>query len=242
MEVLVVMPCYNVVDTLLSTLESVYAQTYKQFTLVCCDDKSTDNTLQLLHIYKDKYMYDYIILQNDINMGTGQTVNKCINEMNINEMNTYKYITWISADNLLKPNFVEKHVHKLKEGHAITYSGFEIIDVNHMMLETSYPNGDLLHLRTHYKLSPSFFFTLQLYLKVGGFHSLPGEDYLFAVECILHGAKFGYMNDILVSYLKHDNSVSGRLENGTIPHKICTPIAVEKAQYIQYSNGDNIYQ
>jgi hypothetical protein len=116
------------------------------------------------------------------------------------------------------------------------------MNIDHIILGTSYPNRDLLHLKNNYKLSPSFFLTVQLYKKVGGFHSLPGEDYLFAVECALHGAKFGYMNDILVSYLKHDNSVSGRLENGTIPHRICTPIAVEKAQYIQYSNGDNIYQ
>ena len=242
MEVLLVMPCYNVSDTLLNALLSVHYQTYKQFTLVCCDDKSTDHTLQLLHDYKVQYKLDYIILHNDDNMGTGNTVNWCINEMIINEMNTYRYVTWISGDNILKHDFVEKHIHKLKEGYAITYSGFEIMNIDHNILETSYPNGDLLHLKNSYKLSPSFFISLKLYKKVGGFHSLPGEDYLFAVESALHDAKFGYMNDILVSYLKHDNSVSGRLEKGIIPHNICTPIAVKKAQSIQYSNGDNMYQ
>ena len=63
MEVLLVMPCYNVSDTLLNALLSVHYQTYKQFTLVCCDDKSTDHTLQLLHDYKVQYKLDYIFSQ-----------------------------------------------------------------------------------------------------------------------------------------------------------------------------------
>jgi glycosyltransferase EpsE len=241
MEVLLIMPCYNVSDTLLTALLSVHHQTYKQFTLVCCDDKSTDHTLQLLHDYKVQYKLDYIILHNDVNMGTGNTVNRCINTMIMNENNMYRYVTWISGDNILKSDFVEKHIHVLKEGHAITYSGFEIMNIDHIILGTSYPNRDLLHLKNNYKLSPSFFLTVQLYKKVGGFHSLPGEDYLFAVECALCNAKFGYINDVLVSYLKHDNSVSGRLEKGIIPHNICTPLAIEKAQQIHSSNGTYVY-
>lgn len=240
MDALLIMPCYNVEDTLLNTLLSVKNQTNTNFTLVCCDDKSTDSTLTLLHTYKIQYAFNFIILENDVNMGTGNTVNRCINE--INKDGRYPFLTWISADNLLKPDFVECHISKLKEGYAITYSGFEIYTQQHGIIDTIYPNTNLLHLKECYKLGPSFFFSRLLFAKIGRFHSLPGEDYLFAVECALSNAKFGYINNVLVSYLKHDNSVSGRLEKGIISHKnICTPEAIAKAQLICNSNGDDIY-
>ena len=234
MDVLVVMPCYNVSSTLLSTLVSVYSQSYTDFILVCCDDKSTDNTLQLLHDYKTQYGCDYILLHNDTNMGTGDTVNRCINE--INKDNIYKFVTWISADNILLPTFIEDHLCKLKEGYDITYSGFEIITVDNHIIDVIYPNKDVLHLKNAYQLGPSFFFTSELFRKVGRFHSLPGEDYLFAVECALCNALFGYIDKVLVCYLTHENSISGRLESGIISHNaICTPLAIEKAQLLGIS-------
>ena len=75
-KVLVVMPCYNTSDTLYDTILSIDKQIYKNYILVCCDDKSTDDTLKLLEDYKKKFNFE--LLNNDINLGTGEIVNKCI--------------------------------------------------------------------------------------------------------------------------------------------------------------------
>ncbi len=47
-EVSVVVPCYNVEPYLQRALDSVYAQTYRDFHIYCVDDGSTDGTLQVL--------------------------------------------------------------------------------------------------------------------------------------------------------------------------------------------------
>lgn len=47
-EVAIVVPCYNVEPYLQRALDSVYAQSYRDFHICCVDDGSTDGTLQVL--------------------------------------------------------------------------------------------------------------------------------------------------------------------------------------------------
>ena len=43
----VIMGIYNCADTLVESLESLEAQTYKKFKVILCDDGSKDNTLEV---------------------------------------------------------------------------------------------------------------------------------------------------------------------------------------------------
>lgn len=226
-KVLVVMPCYNHADLVSESIESVFAQTYKNFDLICCDDKSSDNTLLVLQKLKEKY--NFHLDTNDVNIGTGNTVNKCISLGN--SINNYDYICWISSDNLLKENFIESHVNKLSEGFAITYSGWSYIGQN----LTRYPETNLIHLKSDFALGPSFMFSKNLFDKAGPFEEGGGEDYYFAVNCALNNAKFGYINENLVAYRVHENSVGGRGPHPTRPW--CSARAKEKAQNIILENG-----
>jgi len=226
-KVLVVMPCFNHEDFVIEAINSLHNQTYKNYDLICCDDKSTDSTLEILKREQDKFGYQ--ILKNEENLGTGKTVNKCIDYALQNY--DYEYITWISSDNILKPNFLELHVGLLDQDYAITYSGWSYKDqpVKHM------PNENLIHLKYNYMLGPSFMFRKKLFLKAGPFEEGAGEDYYFSVNCALVFAKFGYIKEYLVDYRYHSNSVTGRDPHPT--RNACSGEAIQKSKLIFFENG-----
>ena len=56
----IIMGIYNCADTLPEALDSLYAQTYRDFKLILCDDGSTDNTFSVAKGYAEKY--DNIVL------------------------------------------------------------------------------------------------------------------------------------------------------------------------------------
>lgn len=226
------MPCYNSQETIIEAIECVYNQTFKDFMFVVCDDCSTDNTYSIL--LKNKENFNYLLFRNEKNLGTGLTVNRMINEMCVNN----ELITWVSSDNILDENFLEKHVAKIEEGYAITYSGWATFGDKSVNKQN--PNEDLLHLKKTFDLGPSFLFRKKLWDKTNGFHRLPGEDYYFAVDCALNNAKFGYVNYELMKYREHDNSVSGRLRRKEIID-ICSYESKENAKKINTKNGTNSY-
>ena len=58
----VIMPLYNVEATLSIALDSVIMQKVNfEYEIICVDDKSTDNTFDILNSYKKKYPFIKII-------------------------------------------------------------------------------------------------------------------------------------------------------------------------------------
>ena len=229
--VVVIMPCYNTQDTVKEAIESVYNQTFKDFLFIVCDDCSTDDTHNILC----ENNYGYSLFKNEKNIGTGWSVNKMINEICTNN----ELITWISADNILDVDFLQKHLEKIEEGYAITYSGW--LTFGNLTIPRQLPNQNLLELKKSYRLGPSFLFRKKLWDVSEHFHELPGEDYYFAVDCALNDAKFGFIDDVLVKYRLHENSVGGRLTNKTI-NRICSDDAKKRAQKIKNNNGIETYK
>ena len=234
--VLVVMPCYNSMHTVVEAIDSVVKQTYKEYLLVCCDDSSTDGTYVVLK--GNQVKFGYKLMQNKNNMGTGDTVNKVIEEYSNND---FEFVTWVSSDNILDHSFLYKHVKKLNDGYAVTYCGWTYFTESVANLFSDIkPNHDLLHLKEAYTLGPGFVFRKKLWDVVKPFHRLPGEDYYFAVKCALVDAKFGYIDDILVKYKDHNNSVSGRLKSNELT-EVCSDSARLQAKNINITNGGNGY-
>ena len=58
----VIIPIYNVSKYLKNCLESVINQTYKNLEIICINDGSTDNSLQILKEYKEKYPEKNIVI------------------------------------------------------------------------------------------------------------------------------------------------------------------------------------
>ena len=73
---LIIIPFYNVEDHLQSAIESILQQTYTNIELILVDDCSTDNSLKIAKSYE--HLDNVILLQNKINIGTYQSVNRAL--------------------------------------------------------------------------------------------------------------------------------------------------------------------
>lgn len=73
----VIMGIYNCATTLPEALDSLLAQTYKDFKVIMCDDGSTDNTYEAARQYADTYK-NFILIKNEENKGLNYTLNHCL--------------------------------------------------------------------------------------------------------------------------------------------------------------------
>lgn len=68
------MPCYNDGESIRDTIESIYSSC-KHLTIdvIVVDDKSTDNSLQVIHDLQKEY--SFLLIENEHNIGKVQTLN-----------------------------------------------------------------------------------------------------------------------------------------------------------------------
>lgn len=99
----VIMGIYNCADTLIEALESLEAQTYKNFKVVLCDDGSKDNTLQVALKWAETHS-NYLVIQNDRNMGLNFTLNHCL------EYADTEFIARMDGDDISLPTRFEKEI------------------------------------------------------------------------------------------------------------------------------------
>lgn len=104
----VLMGIYNCAPTLQEALDSLYAQTYKNFKIVMCDDGSKDNTLKIAE--ENARMHEnVIVIKNERNMGLNYTLNHCL------EYADTEYCARMDGDDISLPTRFEKEIKFLDE-------------------------------------------------------------------------------------------------------------------------------
>ena len=98
-KVSVVIPTYNSAQFIVETLESVFAQTYKDYEVIVVDDGSTDNTKEVLKPYMSRIRYIY-----KENGGPASARNEGIKNAR------GEYIAFLDSDDLWLPEKLEKQV------------------------------------------------------------------------------------------------------------------------------------
>lgn len=79
MKISVIIPCYNCSETIEKVIDSVVNQTYAVHEIICINDGSTDNTLEILKTLKAKYLERLSInIFNQENSGPSVARNKGI--------------------------------------------------------------------------------------------------------------------------------------------------------------------
>lgn len=102
----VIMGIYNCASTLVEALDSLYAQTYREFQIIMCDDGSTDNTYQIAEIYAQKHS-NIILIRNNQNRGLNYTLNHCLEYVNT------EYVARMDGDDISLPTRFEKEIEYL---------------------------------------------------------------------------------------------------------------------------------
>lgn len=82
MKISVALCTYNGEDYLSEQLDSIFAQTHKVEEIIICDDCSTDNTLQIIKNYQERYPKSIYLYQNKENLGSTKNFEKAINLCN----------------------------------------------------------------------------------------------------------------------------------------------------------------
>lgn len=119
----IILPVYNTEHFLPNCLDSILSQTYKNFVIYAIDDASTDNSLEILERYK-KNDSRLKIIKKKKNEGLSAARNTGLLEIEQNE--TFDYVTFCDSDDALSPRFLEELLYALlKEGADIASCCFK---------------------------------------------------------------------------------------------------------------------
>lgn len=142
-KVSIITPCYNAASFLPITYESVMSQNHSDWEWILIDDKSTDNTWQLLQELAKRDVR-LKIFQNNVNSGAAVTRNNCI------EKAAGKYLAFLDSDDLWMPTKLSEQTEFMqKTGSLFCYHDYVTIDSkgNHLknhLLEPNVSQKDLL--------------------------------------------------------------------------------------------------
>ena len=124
----IIMPSYNTGKYIRQTIESVLAQSYKNWELIIVDDCSTDNTDEVVKPFLSEQRIKY--LKNEMNSGAAVSRNRALREAK------GKWIAFLDSDDLWKPEKLYKQINFMENnGCSFSYTNYSEID------EDGKPNG-----------------------------------------------------------------------------------------------------
>ena len=206
----VIIPVYNSAQFLKESLESVINQTYPNIEIICINDGSTDNSLEILQQYSDK-----ITIISQENHGLAFALNIGIKQMKGD------WFKWFSPDDVMYSYAIKTLVDEAKNNpNTIFYSNWEIINENGKKLrefqESNYNelsnfeynvrllDGQLINVNT--ALIPS---SLLQKNSIRYLDDPVAIDYdFFLRSALLYGAKFHLISKPLIKYRIHSNQLS----------------------------------
>lgn len=99
MKISVIIPVYNGENHIIGCLESILAQTYKDFEIIIVNDASTDNTKKIIENYSPNPAIK--VLHNSVNKGQASSINKAL------KVASGEYIAYLDSDDLMVSNRLE---------------------------------------------------------------------------------------------------------------------------------------
>lgn len=139
--VTIIMPVYNAELYLRETIESILAQSYRNFIFMIINDGSTDQTEKIILEYKDERIR-YIV--NEKNLGIVKTLNKGI------ALSHTKYIARMDADDICDTKRLEQQINIMEKDSQIALLGTwaELIDEQGRIVGKLTPYTDDKSIRT----------------------------------------------------------------------------------------------
>lgn len=213
---------YNSSKYILETLDSIYKQTYKNIELIISDDCSIDSTVEIcekwIETHKERFARTKIITSS-INTGIPANINRAIKEAK------GEWIKGIAADDLLVKNCIEllvKYINLNKDACIVGGNVLKFYNTSEdrfeedTLVRTNREKLALLSVEEQYKRvlykyylsTPTLFISSKVYDDILYDESFPlYEDYPFFLSSLKRGYKYNHINENLVCYRIHDNSV-----------------------------------
>ncbi|MBE6247744.1 MAG: glycosyltransferase family 2 protein [Prevotella sp.] len=208
----VITPTYKRHQYLKNAVDSVLAQTYREFELIVVDDNPMGSeerklTEEVMDGIKDpRVMY----IQNESNLGGAGSRNRAI------EMAKGEYIAFLDDDDMYLPDRLKVQVEAMKEhdwevcvmdGATFKYETGEPVSVRHQRLWDGMSNDELIrsHLMYHISGTNSFMFRTDFIRKIGGFDIVPScQEYILMQKALDAKPRFGYLPVTLIKNFQHE--------------------------------------
>lgn len=121
----IIIPTYNRADLIGETLDSIIAQTYKNWECIVVDDGSSDSTEEVLNFYTTK---DSRISYHKRPESLPKSGNSCRNYGY--EISTGKYVTFFDSDDVMLPCFLSSRIDLFNENIDIVFATYTTVDEN----------------------------------------------------------------------------------------------------------------
>ena len=212
MPISVVMPAYNAVPFISEAIESVLAQTYRDFELIVVNDGSTDSTLDVVEEYAAQD--ERIKVYTHANVGTAPTLNRGI------ELADGEWVFLMHADDRMRPNrlerqldFIAKHPELAVVSSLVRHidSKSRVIGKDNSRLVTPEAVEKVVSANELIGIShPAVAFRKSAVLSVGGYRQAfwPAEDTDLWNRLAEKGYKVLVQPEYLLDYRMHGNSAS----------------------------------
>ena len=202
----VIIPCYNCDRFLEETVNSILQQTFTDYEIILIDDGSTDNTAKIIKSFGSLVRAEF-----QPNQGASVTRNRGT------AMAGGEFIQYLDADDLLRPDALEKRLGALKSSGAdVAYSDwqklveiapgkFELGEIISRKIEDIHPNIEIALFTSFWSPPAALLYRRSIVDKIGLWNeSLPIiQDARFLLDAGLKGGRFVYVPGVGAEYRVH---------------------------------------
>jgi len=201
------MSVYNGAAFLREAMDSILAQTFKDFEFIIINDGSSDESEEIILSYTDKRI---VYLKNATNSGLIFSLNKGIRQAN------GRYIARMDADDIAMPERLREQVAAFENNKDVIAAGSDYFLLDNDKLTRVNNTADSDFIKTCLLFAPYFnhptmmvknvFNELGIFYDMGFIHA---EDYKMWTDLSFHG-RFYNVSKPLLKYRAHSSQVSSR--------------------------------
>ena len=215
----VIVPVYNSEKYLHRCLDSIVNQTYKDIEIICVNDGSTDNSLEILKEYANNDNRIKII--NQMNGGAAKSRNTGLS------LATSDYITFVDSDDWIELDTFEKVISKMSDNVDIVAWGANIVneglDINsrgiiigslyHRIKVTGKKKltNDVINKTTYTVWNKLFKKSIIDDYNIKFLENRIYEDDNFTIIYLMHCKRGYFLSDYLYNYTQHKNSIMEKI-------------------------------
>lgn len=191
----IILPTFNRGKKCINVIKTVMEQTYKNIELIIINDGSDEENSLIIENYLNEIRLSIninYIKQN--NKGTSESLNVGLDNAKGD------YITWISDDNFIYPNFIEVLA---KQKADFSYSNYNLLYSNSTKSPVHNNHSDIKKLINHFRGMASFMWKKDIIKKIGYFNTdLTGlcDDYDYEIRTFLVTKNIKHIDEFLIDF------------------------------------------
>lgn len=227
----VVIPTYNRALTIERAVKSVITQTYKNLEIIIVDDASTDNTCDILN--KLEIENNIHIIKHEQNMGGSVARNTGIYAAK------GEYIAFLDSDDEWLPNKLSEQMKIIRKDKEVgmVYTNYYLVDQDTNKIMSLYTNKHINNVLYNLLFcnfigsTSTILVKKDCMMKICGFDAnLPScQDWDIYIR-IAHLYKIVGIDEPLIKYYIHNNSITGSQEKSLMGHEIVLNKILEIAE------------